>query len=84
MKTLKVISASEQREVSGEAGIGPGRPKLLREVNARRVLRLLRLHGPCSRADLARHSGLSAPTISDGVVYLQKKGLVEPVGPGKS
>ncbi len=84
MKTTKTIPASNLREASGEVGIGPGRPKLLREVNARRVLRLLRLHGPCSRADLARHSGLSAPTISSGVVYLQKKGLVEPVGPGPS
>ena len=84
MKTVKPISPSKQREVWGEAGIGPGRPELLREVNARRVLRLLRLLGPCSRADLARHSGLSAPTISDGIVYLQKRGFVEPVGPGPS
>jgi len=65
-------------------GLGLGRPALLREVNARRVLRLLRLHGPCSRADLVRYSGLSAPTVSSGVAFLEKKGLVEPLGPGPS
>lgn len=64
--------------------VAPGRPKLLREVNARRVLGLLRLHGPCSRADLARISGLSAPTISSGVEYLEKRGLIEPMGLGAS
>jgi glucokinase len=65
-------------------GAAPGRPELLREVNARRVLRLLRLHGPCSRADLVRYSGLSAPTISSGVAYLERRSLVELMGPGSS
>src|SRR5579863_4753438 len=65
-------------------GIGPGRPELLREINARQVLRLLRQHGPCSRADLVRYSGLSAPTISSGVAYLENRRLVEPMGPGSS
>lgn len=65
-------------------GIGPGRPELLREINARQVLRLLRQHGPCSRADLVRYSGLSAPTISTGVAYLESRRLVEPMGPGSS
>jgi predicted NBD/HSP70 family sugar kinase len=59
-------------------------PELLRKVNARRVLRLLRLQTPCSRADLVRYSGLSAPTVSNTVAYLQKKCLVEPMGPGPS
>ncbi|HEV2177193.1 MAG TPA: ROK family transcriptional regulator [Terriglobia bacterium] len=68
----------------GETGIGPGRPELLREINARQVLRLLRQHGPCSRADLVRYSGLSAPTISSGVAYLESRRLVEPMGPGSS
>lgn len=67
-----------------EAEFRFGRPELLREVNARQLLRLLRLHGRCSRADLVRQSGLSAPTVSSAVVYLHKKGLVEMVGPGRS
>jgi glucokinase len=62
----------------------PGRPKMLREVNARRVLTLLRQQGPCSRADLARISGLSAPTISSGVAYLDKRRLIESMGLGSS
>ncbi|HUX09215.1 MAG TPA: ROK family transcriptional regulator [Terriglobia bacterium] len=61
-----------------------GRPRLLRDVNAQQILRLLRLHGPCSRADLARYSGLSAPTTSSGVAYLKENGLIEPMGPGPS
>jgi glucokinase len=67
-----------------DPGVAPGRPELLREVNARQLLRLLRLRGPCSRADLVRHSGLSAPTVSSAISYLQEKGLVEGLGPGRS
>lgn len=61
-----------------------GRPRLLRDFNAQHILRLLRLYGPCSRADLARYSGLSAPTISSGVAFLKENGLVDPMGPGPS
>ena len=61
-----------------------GRPRLLRDFNAQQILRLLRRHGPCSRADLVRYSGLSAPTISSGVAYLKQHGLVEPMGLGPS
>lgn len=61
-----------------------GRPRLLRDFNAQQILRLLRKHGPCSRADLARYSGLSAPTISSGVAYLKQHGLIEPMGQGPS
>ncbi len=61
-----------------------GRPRLLRDFNAQQILRLLRKHGPCSRADLVRYSGLSAPTISSGVAYLKQHGLIEPMGPGPS
>lgn len=61
-----------------------GRPRLLRDFNAQQILRLLRQHGPCSRADLARYSGLSAPTISSGVAYLKQNDLVKQLGPGPS
>jgi glucokinase len=78
-----------RREKTGESIIDGaelrfGRPELLREVNARQLLRLLRLHGPCSRADLVRHSGLSAPTVSSAVLDLHQRGLVEMIGPGHS
>ena len=69
---------------AGDLEVGLGQPELLRRVNARRVFGLLCLHGPCSRADLVRYSGLSAPTISGVVSYLQRKGLVESLGRGRS
>lgn len=64
--------------------LSPGRPELIREVNVRRLLRLLQLHGPCSQADLARISRLSPPTVSFAVADLLKKDVVESVGPGRS
>jgi glucokinase len=48
------------------------------------ILRLLRSHNPCSKADLMRHSGLSAPTISHTIDYLRQFDLVEYVGEGVS
>ena len=83
MKMRRTPKQAHLRRPSSD-GASSGGPELLREVNARRVLRLLRLHGPCSRADLVRYSGLSAPTISSGVSYLEKRSLVEAMGPAAS
>lgn len=69
---------------TAEMDLAPGRPELIREVNVRRLLRLLQLHGPCSQADLARISRLSPPTVSFAVADLLKKDLVQSVGPGRS
>lgn len=66
------------------SGPGPARPGQLRQVNVGEILRFLRLHTPCSCADLARFSGLSAPTVSSTVEYLRSKGLVEQIGRGVS
>lgn len=60
------------------------RPALLRQTNGQLILRLLRENGPCSKADLARASGLSAPTVTNVVAYLESAGLVEPIGEGDS
>src|SRR5258708_20823693 len=65
-----------------QIGAGPARTEQLRQANAGEILRLLRLHMPCSRADLVRFSGLSAPTVSSTVEYLERKGLVERIGMG--
>lgn len=59
-------------------------PKRLRDINSRTVLRLLRSHSPCSCADLARYSGLSAPTVASSVAHLQKLNLVKRLGNGHS
>lgn len=60
------------------------RPPLLRQTNAHLLLRLLRETGPCSKADLVRASGLSAPTVTNVVAHLGEAGLVEPIGEGDS
>lgn len=60
------------------------RPPLLRQTNAQLLLRLLRESGPCSKADLVRASGLSAPTVTNVVGHLASVGLIEPVGEGDS
>lgn len=61
-----------------------GRPSLLRHTNALRVLKLLRESGSCSKADLVRASGLSAPTITNVVRDLLSAGLVKALGEGES
>ncbi|MGA8154580.1 MAG: ROK family transcriptional regulator [Terriglobales bacterium] len=61
-----------------------GRPSLLRQTNAAHILKLLRETGPCSRADLVRASGLSAPSVTNVVVDLAAAGLIEPIGEGES
>jgi glucokinase len=61
-----------------------GRPPLLRQTNAQILLRLLREAGPCSKADLVRASGLSAPTVTNVVAHLALAGLIEPIGEGDS
>jgi len=61
-----------------------GRPPLIRQANAEILLRLLRESGPCSKADLVRASGLSAPSVTNVVATLISTGLVETVGEGDS
>jgi glucokinase len=60
------------------------RPERMRAVNVRDLLRLLRSHSPCSRADLVRLSGLTAPTVSAAIGSLQHRDLVTTLGPGSS
>jgi glucokinase len=48
------------------------------------LLKLLRETGPCSKADLVRASGLSAPSVTNIVAHLASAGLVEPLGEGDS
>ncbi|HEY0263261.1 MAG TPA: ROK family transcriptional regulator [Granulicella sp.] len=60
------------------------RPAHLRRANAQNLLRLIQQQSPCSRADLVRQSGLSAPTITSCVALLEEIGLVEAIGEGPS
>lgn len=88
--TMEIPNKAEMWEVSirtlpgGAHGPHPLRQHLLRNASTQIVLGLLRKHGPCSRADIVRYSGLSAPTVSTAVQQLQAMGLVDPMGVGLS
>jgi glucokinase len=59
-------------------------PAVLRNLNLRTVLQLLRAHHPCSCSDLARYSGLSVPTVTSSVARLEAIGLAKRLGKGSS
>jgi glucokinase len=59
-------------------------PSVLRDINLRAVLQLLRIHNPCSCSDLARYSGLSVPTVASSVARLEHIGLAKRLGKGSS
>lgn len=64
-------------------GDGPspgGTPSLLRSMNARTILELIDASGPISRAQIARDSGLSKPTVSLVLSQLVASGVVCEVG----
>jgi predicted NBD/HSP70 family sugar kinase len=54
---------------------------LLRRINERRLFETLQRHGPASRADLTRLTGLTAPTVSKAVESLLARGLAEEIEP---
>ena len=62
----------------------PIAPGLLRRMTVRRVLDTLRATGPTTRADLARATGISAPTISKAIASLLDLGVVEETDPAAS
>jgi glucokinase len=64
--------------------IAVGRPSLLRRTNALTILKLLRDAGACSRADLVRASGMSAPTVTNVVGDLLAANLIKRLGEGES
>ncbi|MFJ8822126.1 ROK family protein [Streptomyces sp. NPDC102467] len=58
----------------------PWNRRLLRSNNEWLLLERLRLEGPASRAQLARDSGLSKPTVSSALAALERAGLVREAG----
>ena len=56
------------------------RPQLIRAMNEQVMLDYIRRAGPLSRADLARISGLSKPTVSLALANIERAGLVQPAG----
>jgi predicted NBD/HSP70 family sugar kinase len=57
-----------------------GTPSLLRAINERTVLDLIRQRGPVSRAQISRVSGLSKPTVSQALTALEAARLVREAG----
>ncbi|MEO8292629.1 MAG: ROK family transcriptional regulator [Actinomycetota bacterium] len=57
-----------------------GTPSLLRAINERTVLSFIRYAGPVSRAQIARDSGLSKPTVSQALSSLEDARLVREAG----
>src|SRR5712671_1596439 len=71
------------------SGLSAARPQLIRALNEQFLLEHIRASGPCSRADLARVSGLSKPTVSLALANIERAGLVRLAGqrtgvPGRS
>src|SRR3954466_5241666 len=58
-----------------------GTPALLRTLNQGALMQRLRDEGPLSRAQLARDTGLSKPTVSQALAELETAGLVRAGGP---
>jgi predicted NBD/HSP70 family sugar kinase len=84
-------SSAEAPSIAGlsVAGLSAARPALIRAMNEHLLLEQIRLSGPCSRAELARVSGLSKPTVSLALANLERAGLVRLAGqrtgrPGRS
>jgi predicted NBD/HSP70 family sugar kinase len=79
-------------ESTQQVAAGPGqaaRPQLIRAMNEQLLLSHIRQLGICSRADLARLSGLSKPTVSLALANVERSGLVRTAGqrtgvPGRS
>src|SRR5438094_5421600 len=65
MKKLRVRSSSIAQ------------PGLLSKINERQVVRTIQARGPLSRAEVARHGGMSAPTASKAVESLLRAGFLE-------
>jgi predicted NBD/HSP70 family sugar kinase len=61
-------------------GLSAARPQLIRAMNEQVMLDHIRRTGPLSRADLARISGLSKPTVSLALANIERAGLVRSAG----
>lgn len=71
---------AQHGSLRGSPGITVGTPRLLRAINERTILDLIHHQGPLSRAQVARVSGLSKPTVSLALTGLLDARLVREVG----
>jgi predicted NBD/HSP70 family sugar kinase len=82
----RTVEAPDRRGRSGWGGgttdqtFAAGTPSLLKAINERTVLEFVRQMGPVSRAQIARDSDLSKPTVSQALAALLDAGLVRDAG----
>ncbi|MER5638905.1 ROK family protein [Kitasatospora sp. NPDC002227] len=77
------MDEARAKDAGGRAAGGAERPwsrQRLRSNNEWLLLARLRSHGPLSRAQLARDTGLSKPTVSAALAALEEAGLVREAG----
>lgn len=72
MKRVAAISNSVRMRASG-----------MRQMNSALLLEMIRTGGPVSRAELARQSGLTKPTVSSLVADMMGRGIVVEDGSGE-
>ena len=80
---MEVLTRDSRRGHGGgrvDGRVTAGTPSLLRAINERSVLDLIHDRGPLSRAQVARVSGLSKPTVSLALTGLLDAQLVREVG----
>jgi predicted NBD/HSP70 family sugar kinase len=65
---------------AARAGMSAARPQLIRAMNEKVLIDHIRRNGPLSRADLARSSSLSKPTVSLALANIERAGLVRAAG----
>jgi predicted NBD/HSP70 family sugar kinase len=80
--TAQALPAASPAASPGRPGVGlsAARPALIRAMNEQLLLEHIRQRGPCSRAELARVSGLSKPTVSLALGNVERAGLVRMAG----
>lgn len=61
-----------------------GNSDLIRQLNRSLVLDIIRSHGPISKADVKRITGLNFTTVTNAVTDLVGEGMVQEVGLGSS
>jgi predicted NBD/HSP70 family sugar kinase len=80
LSSSSTTTGSPDGRLRRDHSITVGTPSLLRAINERTVLDVIHRQGPLSRAQAARISGLSKPTVSLTLAGLLDAGLVREVG----
>jgi predicted NBD/HSP70 family sugar kinase len=78
-RIVRKVSKLERSNTADQA-FTAGTPSLLKAINERSVLEFVRQMGPVSRAQIARDSDLSKPTVSQALAGLLEARLVREAG----